>query len=106
MDHSDMVEISAGRFLMGSTAFYAEETPVRDDRHGKLRTAGSSQRSRLNPGGRSPVPRKPGASPAGSRCSCGDEGGSWMRRGFLAPTSRADSAALPASNDDGRGAQR
>ena len=30
MDHSDMVEISAGRFLMGSTAFYAEETPVRE----------------------------------------------------------------------------
>ena len=30
MNHRDMVEIPAGRFRMGSDAFYAEERPVRD----------------------------------------------------------------------------
>src|SRR2546423_1676699 len=30
MDHRDMVEIPAGRFRMGSDAFYPEEGPVRD----------------------------------------------------------------------------
>ncbi len=48
------------------------------------------------------IPRKPDASPAGSRCSRGDEGRSWVLRRFLAPTSRAESAALPASNDADR----
>jgi formylglycine-generating enzyme required for sulfatase activity len=30
MDRKDMVEIAAGRFTMGSAAFYPEEAPVRD----------------------------------------------------------------------------
>jgi formylglycine-generating enzyme len=30
MNHEDVVEIPAGRFAMGSTEFYAEETPVRE----------------------------------------------------------------------------
>ena len=36
MNHRDMVEIPAGRFRMGSAAFYPEEGPVRDVEVGSL----------------------------------------------------------------------